>query len=996
VNEYDFDSVMNLARKPKKSYPPSITFNKLEEWKHLELIEGGSLNEKNVIMVKKALASVIETEQVFGRFAKIQRELATFLQICQIESCDDSLANLSSENRMVGDWDKKQKFGWNLVGIRVINLILKKYKVIPWVEERSIFKIREGFGQVIAMLPSLVITMMNIGCQEFCNNLTKIEAEYAAMNCLFWFRGCYFDNALNDKTKCRQWERTMRKAVPLCGMLSFTDSGTNGAGEVRTVIEIDNSVEEVIDLIDVPIGTMMFINERINLLKRLPTEGSFEVAAKNTETLRRALMVGRIISTPSVYYHSSKILTSAKSGVPKLSGIGDWGIKPCKWVRLRGRMIPYRFDVSKAVLFFKVANQYFDDKFKPTYKASLTTKRTKDYEAEFIASLTNRSQGARVTEDLTISPTLRRMSNGRYVNELLQHSSKITRRGVEIGVARPNALGSRAQIDRRQRDIVQVNNDKQKSSFPSLTVMNKIKPYIPEIAIGEGIGSGVDNLQQHSKTNGRYIANAMDLSGADTHTLKELQVLMLRYKLLECLEGEDIPNYFGFGNIVTTIIDEKGGEKEIKLNALEHCLLYLDASDVNASELLYDKHFKIITSLSGLSFESGLFGTSTQHTSMMTCGLRGLEQWFREMYSVLPSIQLRVMGDDIEQIFLSNDAELVLKYVNWQREELLKANYVIEDLVSRNYDVFLQQDAINTVLLPSPHRMSLFTDERGDSIRRLNYDRIKDFGNVARQYGARCFSEVNIDAIVFGAWQAIRSSFIFGGRLENKFSDLTHEFGNGVILQLPIWMIVTPLCRMGWPAISFKTEKDRIMSTGTMCTVIGGDGAYVEVTNRFRLLENPLGNEPLEQLIDIPNLEKLGILQSLYIGSINTVDELNEERKRLIGEDKVNEMISIAMNYQDQDLRAGSYLANHELEAKGWSIPDRLVYYNLPTIKVEQAINEQDLTVDEKLFVSSTWYSRLTSTGYEKWLRSEGTRRKFLFGLLNFIIRTKSLTLNQA
>nr|UNY47208.1 MAG: hypothetical protein 1 [Reovirus sp.] len=985
-SEYGYQKELGVGVNVLKAYPPNKMFSMIFEWYNLTLpdIDDPSYNE---IYTKKNLASGAMRGQIQERFSRIPRQIMALLHTKQLISEKDVFKEYpQSYIDLIKPRDYKIR-SQDTVGIQAIAYLLKDYDIIPWRRSRAGYELRDGQEDFPIYLPTIIVILKNLALAEIMCNVTKIEALAYLRNIGEWMADSPFDNALKMKSPNRAGIKLLRAKINQVATLTYTMDNVihkgvqlNSNGEYFYEDEKDKLEEAVRKGNSGSITLYSMFGKVVSSL----SYGSKLDCERASVLNRRIELVLNQISTPSVYYHGDTVFAYEASAKPRLRGMGLQAQNLLSEVHMPdGSRRPYESSYENNPV-LKGASVIFKNKLVPLFIDHFP----KNYDATraLVSSLTTNSQGYKLTADeaesLGIPAILAKSSQNRLLYFLSREEDYYSIEQLRLMSDLPAVIGNRSQIDRRYRVIVMVPNSKQLTSFPLLIFMNVVKSHVDEIAVGKQIGTAQDMMFQLKATGGDRICNSMDVSGMDTHTLDIQQDFINENIRLAIHQVDDFRegSYFAYTNTNLTKINydfSKSPIETIKVSGIEYGMLENQDMSKISSLIFKDRITGKTVTVSGSSFASGLFGTSSQHTLTLKCVLDYIFNGVKTM----SSISYRVMGDDIiMESKTSNEDDYTTMFKEVQTQ-LLKINYDIEISASRRFGVFLQQASLNGGLLGYPHRMSPFTNETGNSLRQDHLQRMKDMRNFIGQYSVRCQAEENGDGFIWGVWQILRTQFSKELIKDAHFKQFQVPLRDGFINILPTSVLFSKYIRGGTPLIGILQGEQFRIQNPTYSTSLKGDFCYLEIGSLCQLSEpNFKGN--LRQIIDVDELQKLQLLDGLMIGEFQSMKRGQERKLQAIGQPLIRKMIGTLERYLNNYQKLESMSATRSLLDKGIKLPDYLIYYRQPYLKIMQSIEE--LANDQELddFAFEFYQTWLTTESLEKWM--EAGFRKKLFGLSYF------------
>lgn len=1006
---FSYNDHLRRAVAPKYTYPPLMKMSKVEEYAKLEINsrddddtlyqvdEDGGLSR-----LKYAVASLTMKKYPYIRFGSWRKQILAVLLTSQ---------ECSEKNHFVGleyhqPFSSVIKTGFDTVGIQWIKWMLSKYNCFPWtISPNGGYIRRDAEVDFPSHLLSYIAIGLDLAYHEIHMNLTHTECKLFLEIVSIMGVPSMFDNFL----KLKSLTSTIELAIIRITKFRAVYHNNNGG------VDLDPSVDVNIDLMEetdckkyfddffkqAPLPLSSYVRHVVKFIEHLNGKDSnLENASLMSYTVRRMFNVLRILTTTSLYNHSSITLVAEKSADPRLNTLLSSPIKEKSNIVADGHTYRKECDYSEAPLAFKLIQQRIETEF--AAKISDDIMRKTNIEAEFTFSLTNNSQGHKLSPEeakvLNVPPVIQLMSQARLINFLAQMDKYYQLEYLQDELMKPNILGSRSQINRRFRIIVMVNNAKQIISFLTLIILKQLTSKVDAIALGKQLGNLYDARIPLLGSDGQRISNSADVSGMDNSTLKHLQDL-IQTMVSKMWSPSEMDRYFCFKRGEYTVVEmDEHGDKTQLLNAAQIGIAIGNDSQKIGYHEAVDVHFKHKIRITSDAFASGLFGTSAQHTILIAALLESFYDWYRlNVHNDISEITLNAMGDDLNQIINNTNETHAVDYFSKVVHLFKEINYELELIISRYYAVFLQQDGIFGTLCPSPHRISLVTRERNDSINRTPIDRFKSQEALVKQYCARSYIETP-DSTLNAVWFAISVFTMKDISVGEKFKQLIWSLGNGYnIVSLPMLASNSYFTRAGFPRLLLKRlNSDHVyMTYPKYGSGMAGDQTYVMYGQIFRKkhLDDIKNNEKWEFYIDVDTMERLGILQGLYLFEYISEDILTESRIVAITPEYLEQTKEKLISFQDVGKRLRSISGRAKLLEKGIGIPDVISYSRQPEIRIEEMIKPQRLDNEERVQLRDSIINVMEDSKYKRWKMSRNTNRKFQFSL--FDIKLDSIASNK-
>ena len=996
-----------LANKDDKNrinYAPNVSSQEAYDYyinyqNHIP--QAGAYNELDEIM---AIVRLNLLKPPSCRFATLYRQIFSLFMLSQYEEFDDK-AFL---------WDglcekQNRKSGEDLVGLQAITYLLSRYKLIPWGVKSKMYVPRSNNFDFPTYLIPVLFICCNLAENEHVNNLTRQEALCGLMNIIEWATGNLLQDSLDKKSTNRAIipNVIMKMKLFMTMKVNETDvSTTPHISDKPDIYTIEVLEKNEIKFKEANIGTRNFYNKIKPIIEKYGNLYEFDhikgedekkraiqlIAYQNTNSVKRIISVLNIISCTSIYNHGSILLAEEKSLAPQIKVV-DSAIPISKYVYLNGAKYPMGVDenTTDITLAYKEIINYFNEELIPIFKKHYDYV---DLESEFVGSLGTNSQGHKPTPDeavaLGMPKAIAKMSQARLIAFIYNQEMYMSLEELLKAIQRVPVVGTRSQIDRRFRIILMVDNGTQILSFGMLCFMNTVKPHFDIIAAGKQDGTIKDMRLQLTGTGGDFINSSADVTGMDTHTLQTAKDI-IRLCTIKAYGEVEVSKYFCFSNLEVDVIDKNTAEiltKKEHINAMQSALILMGYHSNPSQNQGFDKIFNVLATLNGLGFGSGRFDTTTQHTLLLSAIVTQLVT--KKAKEIGVDVAAMILGDDIYQRLRTSNSETVLPILQTFQKALSEINYFIDLNMSRYYAVFLQQDAFCGTYLPSPHRISLFTNERNDILDQSPYQRLVSLKSLSQQFGTRSWSEVNIDSVIGSAWISMSSSFVTDiPKIHNKFSNFILPLFDGYMLGMPYFMLNTQLCRTGLPIIithNTKIEKSNqdekghqiTYHTNGFHTALSGDGCFIDVTQTFGDITGITNT--IHQLFNVPRIEEWGFFQAMYLAQTNPHQQITDQRKEEIGEAELETLVQKLELFQNAKKRQQSVFSEEILEQYNITLPDRLVYHKQPRERIINAVKEQPIKAKDYVQVKEYVTNFYDDASYSKWLNSADTFKRFLLG----------------
>nr|APG79117.1 RdRp [Hubei reo-like virus 1] len=740
--------------------------------------------------------------------------------------------------------------------------------------------------------------------------------------------------------------------------------------------------------------------EREALLKDRKANASWDVILTNLEKtmgsnceansniLRYIITMSGVMGNPGIFYKTSLALEAEASiGAQTHNVINYPDVKT--WIKLEDDVYPFDYKWDTGDLMFKEIYRL--------YYAGLDQIRERlvsvDFEQFFVEVLTNNSQGIKVSlselgienaksgndqEQTTRLEVFSKLSNSRLAAFVLDHQSYVR---FSEWIQRLNSNGLctiRYQVNRRARIVEIVSNYEQIGYSPLLYVFECLKN-IPEwdgISVGKQKGGIIDMTKQlYGSGNDQLLSMFSDIKGMDAATNPPVYKYLSSIFIYYCYKNNILPQkYFALGNETCQLLDENLKPlPETKIQGLIKALLLINGTKNTGKKFeLKDGYFTNTMYISTFFFASGQYNTTGQHSVILNCVMKVIDQQFRKIY---PNAQFKfdhdVFGDDQHAILQFNDninkPQYVKTILELSRQLLLQLGFTQEVAISSGYNEYLQLSSLFGAWVPKPDRATIYTNERSEALKRDPIALIKIARNVLASASQRHLVIENVMNLIYGIWIVLRGLILHVDPRQLSslvFKNVLRPFNTNYMYVIPwITLFMPPLNTHGPPII----VADQIILRRRAHTTIQGDGGWIWLTNSLFSIEDweelkavyynqPEGRwttlktgewikRPINLLLDKPGINE--IILAIQWLTFNRQELVNKTRLKHVRNDISYLSKRVDAYRNSEKIRQSQRASNELLSNYGMRIPNNLAYWYESVERLNQAVQTMDEAANE-------------------------------------------------
>lgn len=598
-------------------------FNKtLSIKEEIEFTQKFTQNDINEFVTAHAINKMFIELSDQSRFGNIIYQIKMVFEIKQAQSPYEYYTQMNS----ILNNSKIHISGNDTVCFQTLRKILSGFDTFPYRIKKSQLKIRTEMDFSVS-LPLVIISLLNGSLQELAGNLSR---EGAIVFCKVVGRcsaTSLITELLNIKSACRDWFKFVYDNFKILSVIKYTSEGMPHkvdqipfAGEYsRNTIEEDMK-QWFLDNAGLPDFFISHINHVLTTAKKLGSTDDMVKCNANSEWIRHKFMETNILTNPSIFYKTSLVLEYVKSIEPKLLQVpSDADCLVTEYIKFGSVNIPTDRKFTPEL---ERMRQMFNSTYEK-YASQVLLNRKSNWESYFTVALTNKSGGIK-SLDPKMNSFLKSVSHTRLINFTNSLPSFLNEDKFISTLKISTKCAIRFQIDRRSRTITIVPNNIQSAEIFLLYIFNNIKK-TPEsdMFVGKQIGDMRDAMLQLTHSGDLdTIKNNSDVKGMDTATYPILSdfIRILIIQLLMKYDKATTPYFCTGYNIRKLVKVMPDGvmieeEKCIPSSAM-HMARVLEM--MRTLELYVpDDYFLLDFRSTYVTFMSGLFGTSSQHTTVL-------------------------------------------------------------------------------------------------------------------------------------------------------------------------------------------------------------------------------------------------------------------------------------------------------------------------------------------------------------------------------------------
>lgn len=901
--------------------------------------------DQELIQIKAVRAIIAEQSQ--SRFTNIWRQMAAVLLVL------DNM--LEKDNHIIR---------------RYLNGFLAKYEKLPFYESREQMIFDDN--DCVSILPTIIYMLMSVGTDIIVGTINEADARLIIGFYIMQMQDSYYDTKLAQKSAIRNW---LKEGVDKLGKVEIlkwsSDCQILGAfmcdvSEPSLVKDLikqarDERVEKLYPEMNA------YINKRLELIKDI-------------SDVEKLFKITRAMSNDKTYFKTSVELSLDAAVQPKL----EKRVVPAPRPLIsddKDQMVSFTFEGIDEL--FHMCEKYLHDvasALKPVVSRI-------NYETEWLNYITTASAGKKMSDDQVAQypEIVRKLNNVRLVRVALEAGGHYSLAAILQSISDSTILVVRQQIDRRQRTIAGLSNEKLFASFPSYRIGREYYNMSSSVAQGKQIGNMLDVTSMlYLTTLEDSLCSSVDISGMDASIQPALRRIYdtLTFRLASISGNAE---YGPFLNGRETVRVYEGKNRPDSLQVMDMSGVYkalvFQASTIQSSTIYNSKLFGTIVNREG-TFESGRADTSTHHTVLLDALLVSAGKLYRQQGKPFTRIFKQEMGDDIVCAY-AGKMEYNVDNAKYDAEILERAGFKTTLDVSRNQCIFLQQQVLLGKIYGLADRVSLFTREHVKAIKSLK-SACSELNSLVDDMSSRITNPKGLRLLSWAIGLLCLSRHTLQLNVDS-YDQIARELGKMIDIQkydknpkrnsrlLSIYMPFCWLFMTGGGELFFPSLM-RADGTWTDCEFITSPGGEFK---RRKVME----------LIGIDNITSIGpiisnTLRGYGITSSQLLIDIDidglEENSRISAEDEVNlKTLASKLDALGDTRRIdASIKAYGDLIKLGYKLPVSVVYgYNNYT-KIKQLITSGEKGEINSYALSEHLLYKLTS------LLGKDFKREYYFNIL--------------
>nr|UGZ05875.1 hypothetical protein [Clanis bilineata cypovirus] len=871
--------------------------------------------------------------------------------ILEVNQCQSRLTNIWRQLASVLI-QHDLRFGEGNVYRRIIYTILHGCNCLPLSGDLPFYENHNRFVFVnldlASVLPLLIYALTALGFHRLCSLITDNEMAMIANNYMHMARKSYQDTKLSLKSLSRDWliegiSALEKVYVPIWD----EDLALHGMRLKRT---------KEPDFI-----TATFRERRAERKKKLHPdiydyiEKSIQV--KNQPELLRRYAVCRLFEDDGTYYKTATELSLRKAVAPQIRETvvrAPIELESTSFGTIKQTFAP---DTPEDAV-VRAMSCYLDVTIKKAEEIDLDEMN--------IEMLKMTSAGIQLTKEapsaVPVSKAEKKIGTKRLV--VAAKESKFFRNlghFLERLGSMTNAV-ERQQIDRRQRMIAGINNEKLFGSMGSYLVLKSLFESMSAAAQGKQTGNALDIFDMLKWTSMQNVlCSSIDVKGMDTsvQTLtRDLVHTFLLHVARQTTHGVAGP----FNRDQFMVIDKSTGEYKLTPEACSALLQLIVYEKANSqTSVTYESSaFGRIKNEEG-TFSSGRADTGGHHTAVLPSTLLSSEMRnSRTSPSVRASKQ--ALGDDLKIVYAGR-MDLMKLNADQDSQSLREIGFTVAEESSINSMVFLQQHCVNGTFVGYPDRIAIFTKERNNE----NVSKLAVLQEIRALCDDLAWRTVNMQGLRFAM---IMTLYLCMSRVTIKIDTrIADELLKYIQTMTQAYMYVTDedtrktrLLSFHLPFMWMFIEKGGELPC---FSVERSDGTFTPEES----IHTPRGKFRRRLIYDILNvgdsfnidhrwLTKLGITRALRLIALDVIGSEFEVKRDDFDKRKLSEYGRQLESLTSTDKYEASRKAADQLAREGFRLPNTIVFGNRLTERILQAVEAVPLSDSQRRLFSNALLER--------------------------------------
>ncbi|AAK73087.1 RNA dependent RNA polymerase [Cypovirus 14] len=816
---------------------------------------------------------------------------------------------------------------------------------------------------VSSVLPLLTYTCMSIGTAIMTGVLSHVESVVAMNNMLEMARTSFVDEKLKYKSIARNW---LTEALHNLGDTLIPV--WNASGDIRSTV-------------------MKNTNESAFVRSQIEADREKRKQLNSVMTAYLGHVLSKCNSYDSIrrYYTAVRVMTNDGAYLSTLTELSlDKAVQPIASMTAVQRPAVLEHDASGRAYRQTYTSGELSAawNYLRPFASEIATKLTKtNLDELWLGFITTSSPGRKLEETIlrNLHVEVQKWSGkSKIVMEAVLAPKYRDMSRYTDALTTISQLVERIQIDRRQRAISGLSNERLFLSFLSYVIGKEIYNLNSNAAQGKQAGNALDIQDMLYLTTLRNtIQSSIDISGMDASIQPEIKEL---YNTLT-LETTGHMNTSKFGPFMTKTMEIKdtktGSSRRDKVNAAKQAIMY-EIANTQTSTTYNSKIFGEIKSGEG-TYPSGRADTSTHHTVLLQAILRGNELRRCSEGKASSLIDMRILGDDVRLTYHGSE-DLCIKHANEDAEALNKCGFKVTQEYSKNSVTLLQQLVVNGSFWGFPDRISLWTRERQKGMYRYD-ESAKEATALCDDMMSRIPRPEGLKMLLFNIL------FLGYGRLNMAVSrPFVNEFvkliGKHVQYELHSdnlaykTRLISVYLPFYWSFMAGGGELQPypfMRSDGSYTpdhSMYSARGPYLR-RNLYDIsgAETSIINEEMVKL-DHELLTKYDVLATQLFMDLNFLNLKVEAKRELLPPNEIERLASDLEALGNADARVRSKIAYGSLKREMADIPKGIVYgYDLYT-KIEQTALDQESTEEETKLVSMRMLMNLRKYANNRYIRA--------------------------
>ncbi len=646
-------------------------------------------------LTTREVGSMINADDKDIRYSELMDLLKTLQCQSRMANCWRQLASMMIANTF--------KFGPESVFLKLVRASLRKLcpnlnyseREFPFFESHNKFTFYDL--TICTILPTLVYSITFIGFHLMLDTITEVEAVLL-FNHYFWMaKDSFQDMKLKIKGVSRSWylealHNIGKTMMPVWSIskeiVGFREKRTYEIGMTLDQIKSDKADRKKL----LSPYLLSYIEEKC-------------LKSKTQTQIAKMYAACRVASNDGTYY---KTLTELSLDKAIQATVRESVVQKPSYIKLNS------FGVHEQ-RYYEGLPARVSDFLQLFVNKTAELVNDQNIDAEFVVFLTMSSSGTRVTEHekKRLGETLSKLMKKRLVRAAEESDQY---RDLEFFIKRYGdaiIIVQRQQIDRRQRGIAGINNQKLLASFGGYIIAKEFFKLTETAAQGKQTGNinDISNMLYWTSTV-NSLFSSMDVKGMDASIQSSLREVVngFNLKVANLAKNQLVGPFIGGYEYLHDVESKRMDKVQTYVSGLTK-LISFEVSNAQTSVTYVSKMFKNITNNEG-TFSSGRADTSAHHTMLLPAIIRAVELDYDNSAVNLRCV-LSAMGDDLIQVCNGNEA-MCVKNLEDNAKAMNELGFSVEAEASRNSMVFLQQHCVNGCFWGYGDRIGPFAKEHNN------------------------------------------------------------------------------------------------------------------------------------------------------------------------------------------------------------------------------------------------------------------------------------------